>query len=160
MGLQAAPQMADQFGGLHPDSNIQNKVQEVGTRLVQQSVAGSSAYKFSFNVLKDAQTVNAFALPGGPIFITAALLNELENEAQLAGVWDTRWVTSLPSFSRTYGQEPAGPTPGWSCRRSCDRRRTTGARPAGSGRRSPVSQMVNLRYGRQDELNLTDWVFV
>jgi len=46
MGLQAAPQMADQFGGLHPDSNIQNKVQEVGTRLVQQSVASSSASSF------------------------------------------------------------------------------------------------------------------
>ena len=86
MGLQAAPQMADQFGGLLPDSNIQNKVHEVGTRLVQHSVAGSSAYKFSFSVLKDAETVNAFALPGGPIFITAALLNKLENEAQLAGV--------------------------------------------------------------------------
>src|SRR4030095_6714121 len=86
MGLQAAPQMADQFGGLHPDSNIQNKVQEVGTRLVPQSVASSSAYQFSFHVLKDAQTGTAFALPGGPIFITAALLNKLENEAQLAGV--------------------------------------------------------------------------
>jgi predicted Zn-dependent protease len=37
-------------------------------------------------VLKDPRTVNAFALPGGPVFITRALLDRLQNEAQLAGV--------------------------------------------------------------------------
>ena len=77
MGMQAAPQMADQFGGLLPDSSIQNKVHGVGTRLVQQSVAGSSTYKFSFNVLKDAETVNAFALPGGLDFYNSSLAQQV-----------------------------------------------------------------------------------
>jgi predicted Zn-dependent protease len=37
-------------------------------------------------LLRDAKTVNAFALPGGQIFITRALLQQLTSEAQLAGV--------------------------------------------------------------------------
>ena len=86
MGLRAAPQMADQFGGLHPDPNLQAAVRQLGNRLVQASVARSTPYQFSFRVLRDPSTVNAFALPGGPVFITAALLGRLENEAQLAGV--------------------------------------------------------------------------
>ena len=36
--------------------------------------------------LRDPKTINAFALPGGQVFITAGLLDRLENEAQLAGV--------------------------------------------------------------------------
>jgi predicted Zn-dependent protease len=55
LGLQAAPQMAQQMGGV-------------------------------VHLLDDDQTINAFALPGGQIFITRALYGKLENEAQLAGV--------------------------------------------------------------------------
>jgi predicted Zn-dependent protease len=86
LGLQSAPEMAEQFGGLEPDATIQGDVTAVGERLVQQSVAGRTPYRFSFHVLRDRETVNAFALPGGPIFITRGLLERFENEAQLAGV--------------------------------------------------------------------------
>ena len=41
---------------------------------------------FHFHLLRDPKTINAFALPGGQIFITAGLLNRMDNEAQLAGV--------------------------------------------------------------------------
>ena len=84
--LQAAPEMAAQFGGLEPDDRIQSFVQGVGTRVAQNSAAGTADYRYSFHVLRDRETVNAFALPGSPIFITAALFQRLENEAQLAGV--------------------------------------------------------------------------
>ncbi|MGH9428025.1 MAG: M48 family metalloprotease, partial [Terriglobia bacterium] len=153
MGLQAAPQMADQFGGLHPDSNIQSKVQEIGTRLVRQSVAGSSAYKFSFNVLKDAETVNAFALPGGPIFITAALLNKLENEAQLAGVLghEVGHVLARHSAEHMAKSQLAQLLVGAVGVAATDEERPGRGQQAAAAA-GLVSQMVNLRYGRHDEL--------
>ena len=86
IGLQSAPEMAAQFGGLDPDPVAQGIVDEVGNRIVQASVASRTPYQFQFHVLADPQTVNAFALPGGPVFITRALLARLENEAQLAGI--------------------------------------------------------------------------
>ena len=57
----------------------------VGKRLVQSSVARETPYKYDFHLLADERTINAFALPGGQIFITYALFSKL-NEAQLAGV--------------------------------------------------------------------------
>jgi predicted Zn-dependent protease len=90
LGLQAAPQMADQMGGaLDPRSDPDAaKVAKMGALLVQKSDASRSPYQdnFHFFLLRDPQTVNAFALPGGQIFITRALYDRLQNEAQLAGV--------------------------------------------------------------------------
>ena len=45
-----------------------------------------SGYPFEFRLLADRKVVNAFALPGGEIFITRALVDHFENEAQLASV--------------------------------------------------------------------------
>jgi len=153
MGLQAAPQMADQFGGLHPDSNIQNKVQAVGVRLVQKSVAASSAYRFSFSVLKDAGTVNAFALPGGPIFITAALLNSLENEAQLAAVLghEVGHVVARHSAEHMAKSRLAQLLVGAVGVAATDEEQPGRGQQAAAAA-AFVSQIVNLRYGRQDEL--------
>jgi predicted Zn-dependent protease len=86
LGLQSAPQMAQQHGGLHPDQRAQAHVDKVGQRLVANTIAGKSGYPFDFHLLADPQVVNAFALPGGQCFITAALYNKLKNEDQLAGV--------------------------------------------------------------------------
>src|SRR6185503_11818530 len=91
LGLQAAPKMAQEMGGAadparDPDARM---VSEVGSKLVRSAKQPSgSAYRdnFNFYLLNDSKTVNAFALPGGQIFITRALYNRLENEAQLAGV--------------------------------------------------------------------------
>src|ERR671918_1721492 len=46
LGLQAAPQMAAEFGGLDPDQQSQAIVDEVGNQIVQSSPAGSSPYEF------------------------------------------------------------------------------------------------------------------
>lgn len=91
MGLQAAPQMAQQMGGEVPERDPEaREVDRVGQRLVQQSDASKpeDPYRehFEFHLLADDRTVNAFALPGGQIFITRALYEKLQNEAQLAGV--------------------------------------------------------------------------
>lgn len=86
LGLQAAPEMAAQFGGLHPDEQLQATIDEIGGQLVQQSEAGQTDYQFDFHVLADSETVNAFALPGGQIFITKGLLDLMETEGEVAGV--------------------------------------------------------------------------
>ena len=86
IGLQSAPQMAQQHGGLHPNNNYQAFVDQVGNKLVNNSIAQQTPYKYDFHLLADDKTINAFALPGGQVFITYALFSKLENEDQLAGV--------------------------------------------------------------------------
>ncbi|KAA3644881.1 MAG: M48 family peptidase [Chloroflexi bacterium] len=86
LGLQSAPEMAHQFGGLDPSPELQEIVDIVGQELVRNSIASGSGYPFEFHLLADTRTVNAFALPGGQIFITRALFDRLETEGQLAGV--------------------------------------------------------------------------
>ena len=85
IGLQSAPEIAQQHGGLYPDQRLQAYVDMVGNKLVNNSMARETPYKYEFHLLADEQTINAFALPGGQIFITYALFSKL-NEAQLAGV--------------------------------------------------------------------------
>lgn len=85
IGLQSAPEMAQQHGGLYPDERLQSLVDFVGEKLVNNSIARNTPYKYDFHLLADDRTINAFALPGGQIFITYALFSKL-NEAQLAGV--------------------------------------------------------------------------
>ncbi len=85
IGLQSAPEMAQQHGGLYPDERMQALVDAVGNKLVQNSIARETPYQYDFHLLADDRTINAFALPGGQCFITYALFSQL-TEAQLAGV--------------------------------------------------------------------------
>lgn len=85
IGVQSAPEMAAQHGGLYPDERLQSLIDFVGKKLVDNSIARETPYEYDFHLLADEQTINAFALPGGQIFITYALFSQL-NEAQLAGV--------------------------------------------------------------------------
>ncbi|MGY8640293.1 MAG: M48 family metallopeptidase [Verrucomicrobiales bacterium] len=84
--------MAAQHGGLHPNQVAQDFVDKVGGKLVANTNSilepGAKAipYRFEFHVLRDEEAVNAFAPPGGQVFITAALLKKFQSEDQLAGV--------------------------------------------------------------------------
>ncbi|MDQ3140881.1 MAG: M48 family metalloprotease [Bacteroidota bacterium] len=86
IGLQTAPSMIQQHGGIDPDQRSQNMVKEVGNKLVQNSVAAQTPYKYDFHLLAEREMINAFALPGGQVFITRALFDRLQNVDQLAGV--------------------------------------------------------------------------
>ena len=86
IGLASAPQITAQHGGLYPDERYQVLVDNVGNKLVNNSIARETPYKYEFHLLADKETINAFALPGGQIFITYALFSQLKNEDQLAGV--------------------------------------------------------------------------
>lgn len=86
IGLSSAPTMIEQHGGMYPDKKLQNYVDLIGKKLVNASMARETPYKYEFHLLADPNTINAFALPGGQIFITYALLSRLNNEDQIAGV--------------------------------------------------------------------------
>jgi len=64
---------------------LQDYVSRIGNRLADAREAKQSGFQFRFTVLNSAE-VNAFALPGGPMFIYTGLLKACDNEAQLAGV--------------------------------------------------------------------------
>jgi len=83
-GLQCAPQMAAEFGGLYRDRKVQNKVKVIGRKLVSAADTSLSLYKFDFHVLADSQIINAFAVPGGQIFITMGLLKKLKTDDEIA----------------------------------------------------------------------------
>ena len=86
IGLQAAPEMEQQYGGLYPDPEVRAFVDRVGRRLVERTAAKDTPYRFDFHLLNDPDTLNAFALPGGQVFVTAGLMNALDTEGELAGV--------------------------------------------------------------------------
>jgi len=64
---------------------LQEYVGRIGARLAEAPEAKQSGFAFTFTVL-NVPEINAFALPGGPMFIYTGLLNACDNEAQLAGV--------------------------------------------------------------------------
>jgi beta-barrel assembly-enhancing protease len=84
LGQEAAKQVTQKS---QPVQNqfLQDYVNRVGQRLAQQAESRSSGFQFQFTVLNDAQ-VNAFALPGGPMFIYTGLLKLVGTEGELAGV--------------------------------------------------------------------------
>ncbi len=87
LGLQAAPQMAYQMGGeVNANDAEAEEVRYVGKRVWQSSDAARSPYQYQYHLLADPKTINAFALPGGQVFITRGLYEKLQDEAELAGV--------------------------------------------------------------------------
>ena len=86
LGLQSAPQMAAQFGGLSKNAEAMALVKETGAGWWRKSVAAKSPYQYDFHLLADGRTVNAFALPGGQIFITGGLMRLLRTPGELAAV--------------------------------------------------------------------------
>ena len=64
---------------------LQDYVQRLGQKLAAAPEAKASGFTFTFTVL-NVDEINAFALPGGPMFIYTGLLKAVDNEAQLAGV--------------------------------------------------------------------------
>jgi len=69
--------------GVYGDRELQRYVSDIGLRLAQMSERPNLPWHFT---VVDVPAINAFALPGGYIYITRGILPFLDNEAQLAGV--------------------------------------------------------------------------
>ncbi|NNF43441.1 MAG: M48 family metalloprotease [Phycisphaerales bacterium] len=146
LGLQAAPQMIRQHGGLDPGDQRQRLVDAVGMRLVERSAAARTEWQYEFHLLADTQTINAFALPGGQCFITAALFDRLETEGQLAGVLGHE----IGHVVARHGAQKMA--------KSKLTQGLTGAVLVATDSAEStlltqmIAQMVNMKYGRDDEL--------
>jgi len=82
LGQQAAKQVTEQMSR-YPDAKVQEYVDQLGKRIAAASERPKLPW--SFTVLDDP-AVNAFALPGGPVFVTRGLLTHMTSEAELASV--------------------------------------------------------------------------
>lgn len=87
LGDELAAQVREQEPMLD-DEEVQRWVQAVGKRIGDSVPAEHHdlPYDFSFSVIDRPDEVNAFALPGGHIFVYSGLLLAVEDEAQLAAV--------------------------------------------------------------------------
>ncbi len=91
LGRKSDSEIVQQMG-LYQDDELAAYVRSIGNDLLKQSAIGSESApeiyqntEFTFRLL-DSDVVNAFALPGGFVYVTRGLLAHLENEAQLAVV--------------------------------------------------------------------------
>ncbi|HEY9634365.1 MAG TPA: M48 family metallopeptidase [Coleofasciculaceae cyanobacterium] len=156
VGRQASSQMAAKYGGVSTDAALQKYIEQVGGRIVQRSTASkapspNSRYPYQFFLLKDPQTINAFALPGGPVFITVGLLRRLKSEAQLAGVLGHE----IGHVVARHGAEHlAKQQLGTSLVNAIGIAASDNAQDAQRAAilARAVNQMVSLQYGREDEL--------
>ncbi len=82
MGSQADLQIAQSMG-IYPDDRLQAYVSELGTTMA--ATTEWPELPWTFRVVDD-DTVNAFALPGGFVYVTRGILSHFNSEAQLAGV--------------------------------------------------------------------------
>jgi beta-barrel assembly-enhancing protease len=159
MGLQAAPEMAAQFGGVDADEQARARVEKIGNRLLDGLDASlepggrQNPYRdaFQFTLLGDAKTVNAFALPGGPVFITRALYDQLQTDGQLAGVLGHE----IGHVIERHGNE-----------RMAQQKLFQGLAAAGgvaggdqqsAQLAQAVAALAQMKYGREDELESDMW---
>ncbi len=82
LGREALPGIRSEYGA-YDDPALASWVKTIGGKLA--AVTEDPSYPFSFTVL-DSPVVNAFALPGGPVFVTRGLIAHANSEAELAGV--------------------------------------------------------------------------
>jgi len=84
VGLQAMAEVYKQMPVL-PDSHpLTQYVQRLGRRLVP-AIPSENSWPYQFHVIQQKE-INAFAIPGGPIFINVGTIQAADNEAELAGV--------------------------------------------------------------------------
>ena len=153
MGIQSAPSM----GPVSRDRRSSDDVDRVGRILVnslEQALYAKNVqnpYRFEFHLLADRKQINAFALPGGQVFITEALYSQLENESQIAGVLghEIGHVIERHSSERmakgNFIQGLVGAAG------------VMGGGTSSASAASYVGNIMQMKYGRADELESDEW---
>lgn len=144
VGQKAAQQVAQEYKIVGGDAAA--RVQKVGARLVAALPEDErKTWNFQFNAI-DSKEINAFALPGGPIYIFTGLLDKLTNDDELAGVLGHE-------MTHVYDEH-------WANQVAADQERVAGlsillgatkASNAAYTAASVVNSLVNLRYSRKEE---------
>lgn len=158
LGLESAPEMSAQMGGEVPANDPRAViVKKIGNYLVEHTAANGSPWKFNFHLLADTKTVNAFALPGGQIFITLGLYNRLENEGELAGVLGHEMGHVIERHS---AEQMAKNQLGQWLIVAVATGASDGSQQGGNNAAviaQMVNQMIQLRYSRKDESEADLW---
>src|SRR5512139_1426600 len=106
MGRKAHPQVLQQYGR-YDDENLQQYVNALGQRIAASSHRPNLQYTFT---VLDSADVNAFALPGGYVYVTRGIMAYLNSEAELAAVigHEIGHVTARHSVRQQTGATAAG----------------------------------------------------
>lgn len=159
LGLQAAPQMAAEYGGESRDARATAAVQQVGQRIVQANQLNQKTqYRYQFHLLADDQTINAFALPGGQVFITMGILKNLKTEAQLAGVLahEVGHVVGRHSAEQVAKSQLTQTLSGAAAVAAYDPN-NPGSSVAKAAAAAMIAKLISLRFSRNDELGADDF---
>jgi predicted Zn-dependent protease len=107
IGAEQHPQILQQFGGAYDDPALTGYVEDIGESLA--AVSELPDLDFTFTLL-NSDVANAFALPGGYVYITRGILTLAENEAEVAGVLghEIGHVTGRHSAQRQTQAQTAG----------------------------------------------------
>jgi predicted Zn-dependent protease len=142
MGLQAHPGILAEFG-VYDDPELSDFVQNLGRKLALRSELPELDWHFT---VLDSPVVNAFALPGGYIYVTRGLLAHADSEAQLAGVLghEIGHVTARHSAQQMSRQQALGLGVGLGAILSPEFARFGGLAQQGLG-------LLMLKYGRGQE---------
>jgi predicted Zn-dependent protease len=85
LGTEAKPELVQEYGGEAVSPELRAYVTEVGMKLVAHVEPEYADLPWEFTVL-ESDVINAFALPGGKVFMSRGLMDLLKTEAELAGV--------------------------------------------------------------------------
>ena len=143
MGRESDAQVRAEMG-VYDDPELTKYVSDIGLKLAKLSERPNLPWQFT---VVDQAAINAFALPGGFIYVTRGILPFLDNEAELAGVLghEIGHVTarhSVRQYSRTIGGVAALGALGVFI---------PAARPFGQISEQALG-LLFLKYGRADEL--------
>jgi predicted Zn-dependent protease len=143
LGKEAAPQFEKEFDGRVEDEQLQQYVRSVGAKV---AAASDRPMPYEYTLLA-SKVPNAFALPGGKVYVTAGLMKIMENERELAAVLghETGHVGALHNvkgLQRQMGAEILVEIAGYAMG-------TQGEKAAQVTQL--VTNMVNLKYSRDDE---------
>ena len=83
-GAEAHPQLLEEFGGRYTGRQV-NYVADVGQNIAVQSGLGNARSDFTVTLL-NSPVNNAFAIPGGYVYLTRQLMALMNDEAEMAGV--------------------------------------------------------------------------
>ena len=156
MGMAARPEMEAQFGGLSSDIAGQERVERIGRELLH-GLGKDTPYQFQFHLLGDRQTINAFALPGGQVFITEALYEKLGTDGQLAGVLghEIGHVIERHSAEQIAKSQLTQGLTGAAVIATYDPNNPGSSNTAAVA--AMIGKLITMKYGRADELESDGW---
>ena len=135
----------------HPDAEVLRYVRDLGASILQHVPNSPRGIRYRFVVVDDRDTINAFAIPGGHIYVYSGLLRAMDNEAELAAVLshEIAHVTRRQVAQRlvaAYGAEAVA-------------RMALGEEPGLIAQlvTAVVAQGFMLRYSRDQERDADEW---